>query len=61
MNLYIVPNELSEILYKIVDEAIKKEPKLKEGREEIYKHCLGYYNDTGIIPSINIKPNPKEE
>ena len=50
----IVPNYVSEAIYKKVDVQLEKNPHLKEQREKIYNDILNYFNEHGKIPDFEL-------
>ena len=50
----IVPNYVSEAIYKKVDVQLEKNPHLKEQRENIYNDILNYFNEHGKIPDFEL-------
>ena len=50
----IVPNYVSEAIYKKVDVQLEKNPHLKEQRENIYNDILKYFNEHGKIPDFEL-------
>lgn len=51
----IVPNEISEAIYKKVDEALETRPELKDDRENIFRFILEHYDKFGEIPDFTLK------
>jgi hypothetical protein len=59
MKLVVVPDALSEAIYRRVDEEIAKHPPAAPDRELIYSHILGYFDEHGVIPDFSLKPHAK--
>ena len=55
MNIVIVPNDLRDSIYKIVDKELERCPQFILERENIYKDILNYYNENGTIPDFELK------
>lgn len=54
--IVLVPNYVSNAIYKKVDVELAKVPKLKDQRENIFTELLEHFNRTGEIPDFHIKP-----
>ena len=54
--LVIVPTNLSNELYRKIDQQLDMLPQLKHERENIYSNLLAYYNEHGAIPDFKIVP-----
>lgn len=59
--LVIVPNELSEAIYRKVDLAIAECPELSSERENIYRDVLAYYDKHGVIPDFSVTKREVDE
>lgn len=59
----IVPNEVSEAIYKKVDQVLETRPELKGDRENIFRFILEHYDKFGEIPDfqLHICSNIKEK
>lgn len=51
----IVPNYLSEEIYKKVDAQLEICPNLKPHREDIYNKILRYFDEHGVIPDFSLE------
>jgi len=58
--LAIVPNCLSDEIYKRIDAFKKEFPEFDADRELVYEEMLFLYNEHGIIPDI-VKPGEGNE
>lgn len=56
----VVPNALSDAIYKKIDAALANQPKLKRQRENIYKDLLAYYDEHGVVPDFTVEPTNPE-
>jgi len=62
MALCIVPNDLSDAIYKKIDEQLVDHPALVKHREEIYKDLLSYFDEYGKIPNFSLQEKgPRDE
>jgi hypothetical protein len=52
--LVIVPNSLSEEIYRRIDAAIAEVPEAADGREEFYDALLSHFDEHGVIPEFAI-------
>lgn len=50
----IVPNDISEAIYKKVDEVLETKPELKGDRENIYRFILEHFDKTGEIADFEL-------
>lgn len=50
----IVPNEVSEAIYKKVNQVLETRPELKDERENIYRFILEHYDKFGEIPDFTL-------
>lgn len=53
--IVIVPNHLSEELYRRIDAELVKHPDLIGEREEIFGRLLEHFNLNGVIPDFKIE------
>jgi len=58
--MVIVPNHISDAIYKKIDEALKRRPELVGHREDIFTDLLSYYDETGRIPDFSLEPKDKQ-
>jgi len=61
MSLVVVPNSLSEAIYRLVDNQLEKVPTLKPQRENIYKDILRYFDEHGHLPEFTLEHNEPQE
>lgn len=55
MSIVIVPDSLSEAIYKKIDEQLEKVPEARSIRKEIFQNLLNYYNEHGVIPDFTLE------
>ena len=63
MTTMIVPNYISEAIYRKVDELIATVPErdkdiVAKERELFYGVLLNYFDQYGVIPEASLKPSP---
>lgn len=50
----VVPNYLSDEIYRRLDAEIAKEPDAAKDREALYRQLLSYFNEHGVIPNFSL-------
>jgi hypothetical protein len=55
--IVIVPNSLSDAIYKKIDVALVECPDATPDRELFYNHLLSYFNEHGVIPDFSLVKN----
>lgn len=55
MRCVVVPNHLSDAIYKVVDAQLRVNPQFEKYREDIYKDILDFYDKNGVIPDFTIE------
>lgn len=57
MSFYVVPNELSDLIYARIDAELEKVPEAAADREHFYAQILDYFNEHGVIPEFGLHRN----
>lgn len=55
MNAIIVPNTLSEEIYRRIDSELRAKPEAAPDRELFYAQLLDYYAEHGALPEFTIE------
>jgi hypothetical protein len=51
---YVVPNDLSDEIYRRIDEQIALVPGAAADREFFYRALLDHFNEHGVIPGFSL-------
>lgn len=55
MSIVIIPNELRDAINAEIDRAIGGRPLKASERQNIYSFMLDHYDQTGVVPSIELR------
>lgn len=53
----IVPNELSDEIYRCIDKELERCPEAAPERERFYRELLQYFDRYGVIPEFSVGPS----